>query len=388
MYRRDTNGALTLIVRRGGTYDGKPIQTLFPGTGFMTSGGDVGAVLLLGPPSATAHVFGTGSSLTPMYTIGMPSPSGQSNTLLGVTSATINDAGVAVYRAVFNGAQPESGLYQRSTGGTQSVRLLSQTPAPRGGTITSTGGLPTLNESNQIGTILSIDVGGPSSIKSVARIDGTTVHELVRQGDLLPDGVTTMGTFLSTSGFVNSAGKVAFAANLTQPSYGGQGVFLSDDSGTTLVATGVLSGSTTAATNMQVVGISDAGRVAFTTEFLAGSDPLSGIYLTGAGGPTKVAFEDTATPVPGKFFRAFLNGGTVLNDAVQAAFIAELSDTVNGAAAGKGIFFYDQAGGLQQVARTGDSLNGSTITTVYFNGMVNASGSVSPDTSLSTLRAL
>src|SRR4029077_16265594 len=103
--------------------------------------------------------------------------------------------------------------------------------------------------------------------------------------------------------------------------------------------------------------------------------------LTGPGGPTKVAFEDTATPVAGKFIRGFLSGGTVVNDAGQVAFVADLSDTVNGAAAGRGVFFYDEAGGLQQVARTGDSLLGSTISTVYFFGMVNASTNVSPDTS-------
>jgi hypothetical protein len=136
---------------------------------------------------------------------------------------------------------------------------------------------------------------------------------------------------------------------------------------------------------MQVVGISDAGRVAFTTEFLAGFDPLSGIYLTGTGGTTLVAFEDAATPVPGKFFRGFLNGGTTINDAGQVAFIADLSDSVNGASAGRGIFLYDPTGGLQQVARTGDPLNGSTITTVYFLGTVSGVGSTSPDTSLTGL---
>ena len=152
-----------------------------------------------------------------MFPTGMPSPSGQPNTLLGVTSAVINESGYSVYRAVFNGPPAESGLYQRAPDGTQSVRLLGQTAAPRGGTITSPGSNPTLNESNQIGTILSINTGGASSIKSVARIDGTTVHEFVRQGDLLADGITTVGTFISSSGFINSTGQVAFAANLTQP---------------------------------------------------------------------------------------------------------------------------------------------------------------------------
>jgi len=387
MYRRETNGDLALIARRGDTFDGKSIVTFFPAFGYISSNGTVGSVLAFSGGS-TAYTFGTGGPLVPMHTTGMPSPSGQSNNLLGVTSAVVNDFGVSAYRAVFNGTQPESGLYQRAADGTHSVRLLGQTSAPRGGTITSPGGFPTLNETNQIGTILTIDTGAPSTIRSAARIDGMTVHELVRQGDLLADGITTVGSFISNSGFINSAGQVALAANLTQPSFGGQGVLLADDNDASVVAKGVLPGSTTAATNIQVVGISDAGRVAFTTDFLGGSDPLSGIYLTGPEGPTKVAFEDTATPVPGKFIRGFLGGGTVLNDAGQMAFIADLSDTINGAAAGRGVFFYGQGGGLQQVARTGDSLLGSTISTVYFIGMVNPTSTVSPDTSMTGLNNL
>ena len=39
--------------------------------------------------------------------------------------------------------------------------------------------------------------------------------------------------------------------------------------------------------------------------------------------------------------------------------------------------------GLQQVVRTGDVLEGSTITNVYFNGAVNSTSTVSPDRSLS-----
>jgi hypothetical protein len=386
MFRYDTNGDLARIARSGQTFEGKTILGFFPSFGYISANGTVGSLAIFSG-GGSAYTLGDGAALTQMYPTAMPSPSGQSNTLLGVIAEVINDSGVAVYRAVFNGAQPESGFYQRSASGVHSVRLLGQTPAPRGGTITSTGGFPTLNEMNQVGTILTIDVGG-SSIKSAARIDGTTVNELVRQGDLLPDGVTTVGSFLSSYAFVNSSGQVAFAANVTRPSYGGQGIYLADTSTASCVATGVLPGSTTAATNMQVVGISDAGRVAFTTEFLGGFDPLSGIYLTSTSGTTLAAFEDTATPVPGKFFRGFLSGGTTINDAGQIAFIAELSDTVNGASAGRGIFFYDDAGGLQQVARTGDSLNGSTISTVYFYGTVSGTGSVSPDTSFTGLNNL
>ena len=181
---------------------------------------------------------------------------------------------------------------------------------------------------------------------------------------------------------------MAFAANVTRPGYGGQGIILADTTTASCVATGVLPGSTSAANNMQVVGISDAGRVAFTAEFGGGFDPPSGIYLAGTSGVTLVAFEDAATPVPGKYIRGFLSDGSTVNNAGQVAFIADLSDTVNGASSGKGIFFYDQAGGLQQVARTGDSLNGSTITSVFFYGTMPSTITVSPETSATGLNNL
>src|SRR5262245_6082283 len=179
LIRRDTNGALTMVARRGNLYDGKSIVTFFPASAYMLGDGTVLSVVAAGSPAAFFHVYGSGGPLTPMYTTSMQSPSGQNNMLLGVLSATVNASGVAVYRAIFNGPQVESGYYQRSPDGTQSVRFMNQVPSARGGTITSGGGRPTLNEAGQIGTILSIDTGAPSSVHAAARIDGTTLHEFV-----------------------------------------------------------------------------------------------------------------------------------------------------------------------------------------------------------------
>jgi hypothetical protein len=110
------------------------------------------------------------------------------------------------------------------------------------------------------------------------------------------------------------------------------------------------------------------------------------VYLSDTSGQTLVALEDTATPIPGKFFRSFFPNAATLDEAGQLAFLAELSDTANGPAAGRGLFLYDPDDGLQEIARTGDSLAGSTITNVYFNGTVlGAISSQSPDTSLSGL---
>jgi hypothetical protein len=386
---RLSSGTLSHIAREGQVINGKSVLLLY--SPYIDSAGVVCDVPALAPTPATfTHFFSTGGPLSFMYTSGSSSPSGN-NTLLGVTTAAVNDAGVSAYLAAYSGANPEVGLYSRALNGSVSTLVIRNSSAPRGGTFSSLGTRLTLNETGQVAALFSLS--GTTSTKSVARIDGSGVHELVRRSDLLGDGITTVGN-ISTSGsftldpipIINDAGQIAFSAQYTQPSVSRFGVFVASDAGAQLVAPGNLPQGNM--DNINVVGLSSAGRVAFTTDFVGGSDPLSGVYLADTLGPTLVALEDTATPVPGKFFRTFFSTQTTLNSAGQLAFVAELSDTANGPAAGRGLFFYDPATGLQQIARTGDAFGGSTINDVFFNGTVLNSISVqSPDTSLSGLNS-
>jgi hypothetical protein len=385
VFRRETSGELTLIARRGQTFNGQPINTFFPTNANIDSSGTVSPILALGPPTVLLHVFGEGGALTPMYEAGSPSPSGN-NTLLGVLNAATNDDGVSIFRAVYNGANPESGIYQRATNGALTTRLLQNSPAPRGGTISGFFSRPTINESRQIAVIMNVNTGD-TSVQSAVRIDGTTAHELVREGDLLADGMTTVTDVKPATAFVSDGGQLAFAAAYSRPGSIGEAIFRSDEGGTTFLAGGLLPGGTTAATNVQLLGISAAGRVALTSEFLGGSDPLSGIYVADTAGPTLVAFEDSATPVPGKYFRSFFTEAAVMNDTGQLAFLADLSDVANGPSTGRGLYFYDPASGLQQIARTGDELEGSTITGIYFFGTISGNSLQSPDTSHSGLNS-
>jgi hypothetical protein len=385
LFRLDTGG-ITHIARKGQVINSRSVTLLF--SPYLDSSGVVCGVPALGSPATFTHFFSTGGPLSLMYTPGTSSPTGN-NTLIGVTTATVNDAGVGAYVAAYSGGNPELGIYERAVNGVITTRLLRGSAAPRGGSITGIASRLTMNESAQVANVLSID---GTATKSVARIDGTTVHELARTGDLALDGISTIGSPSSTSSFttepipiINDAGQVAFPAPYTQPA-SRLGVFLADDTGVRLVAPGNLPEGNT--TTMNVVGLSAAGKVAFTTEFFGGSDPISGIYLADASSRSLIALEDTATPVPGKYFRTFFSTATTLNSAGQLAFLAELSDTVNGPAAGRGLFFYDPTTGLQQIARTGDTLAGSSITNIYFNGTVLNSISVqSPDTSLSGLNS-
>jgi hypothetical protein len=184
---------------------------------------------------------------------------------------------------------------------------------------------------------------------------------------------------------INNVGHVAFPAQYTAP-VSRLGVFLADGTGVHLVAPDVLPGSGGFSSELNVVGLSDTGSAVFMAETGGGSDPVSGVYTASLSDLEQVAIEDTVTPVPGKFFRAFFSGAISSNADGQIAFLAELANTANGAAAGKGLYFYDPQDGLQEIIRTGDSFGGSTVTNLLFNGtFLNAISNQSPDTSLSGL---
>jgi len=391
MFRFDTN-ALTLIARRGAMFADKPIVTFFPTSAGIDASGTVSGAVVLGPPNTFLSFFSDGVTTTPLVAPGSSSPSGN-NTLLGVNHAAVNDAGIAVFQAAYFGDNPEAGLYQRAATGAITTRVLQHSAAPRGGIIDGFGPRFVLNESNQIGAVIGVDLG-ETIIHSASRIDGTIVHELVREGDLAQDGITTiqeisMNSFASSIPIpmINEAGQVAFPARYVQPAQR-LGVFIADDAGATLIAPGNALPGGGSLEDVRLLGLSNSGQVGFWAEFFGGTDRVSGIYVADSSGPELVALEDTATPVPGKFFRSFFSGSSTQNNVGQIAFLAELSDTVNGAAAGRGLYFYDPTGGLEQIIRTGDPLDGSTVTNLFYWGTVHNQTFQCPDSSLTGLNSL
>jgi len=391
MFRYDPT-ALTLIARRGATFADKPIVTFFPTSAAIDADGTVSGAVVLGPPNTFLSFFSDGGAMTPVVAPGSSSPSGN-NTLLGMNHAAVNDAGVAVFQAAYFGDNPEAGLYQRAANGALTTRVLQHSAAPRGGIIDGFGPRFVLNESSQIGAVIGVDLGD-NIIHSASRIDGTTVHELVREGDLALDGTTTiqeitMNSFSSSIPIpmINEAGQVAFPARYVQPAQR-LGVFIADDDGATLVAPGNTLPGGSSLEDVRLIGLSDSGQVGFWAEFFGGTDRVSGIYTADSSGADLVALEDTATPVPGKFFRSFFSGSSTQNNVGQIAFLAELSDTANGAAAGRGLYFYDPEGGLEQIIRTGDSLDGSTVTSLFYWGTVHNQTFQCPDSSLTGLNSL
>jgi hypothetical protein len=379
LFRHDSSG-LTQITRTGQMLAGRTIAGFFPSSVNIDESGKAAGVATFSSPFGTAHFFGEGGLLTPLCAPGSPSPSGN-NTLLGVTTAAVNDAGIAAYIAAYSGANPEVGIYSRDAGGSVTTRLLRNSSAPRGGTVSSVGTRITLNESGQIAATLDID---DSDIDSLARLNAASIQELARQGDVANDGVTTIGQFSATNLFVtpqmpliNDSGQISFTAQY-QAGFR-VGAFLADDSGVKLIVPGTLPQG--AANKMNVIGLSEAGEVAVAAEFSGGADPLSGILIGTVSGQTPVAIEDAATPVPGKFFRGFYHDAAAVNDDGQLVFLADLSDSVDGQLAGRGLYFHDPNNGLQQIARSGDALDNGVIKDIYFAGTIVSTSTQSPDTS-------
>lgn len=390
LYRQDPGG-LTRIIRSGSSTVGDQNVTGFftapswiDGTGKVTSLVGVGS-----SPQTIQTAVGNGGPLEVQVLANVPSPTG-GQSLSGVLATTVNDAGAAVYTALYTGnptgnpANSENGVYLRAANGTHSTLLRRGDAAPGGGVIDMPG-RGTINEFSQVALSPSV-TDGPLSLSSVVRITAGSGVELARQGDVAADGVTTLGGTFSPP-LINDSGQVAFQALYTQPSISRRGIFLADDAGLRLVAPGILPSGAVAVSDFRLAGVSNQGSVGFWADVGTTINSRKGMYVADSDGPTLVALEDTLIPSGGKYFRQFFTGAMAYNDAGDFVFLAELSNTVNGAAAGRGLFFFREGLGLVEVAKSGDAFDGSTIslTGVFFNGSSGSASLQTPDASLSGL---
>jgi hypothetical protein len=367
---RGTAAGLTLIARKGVTQlDGQPISTFEGSAPSINAAGSVShsADRAIAPGEYVAFL-GTGGPLTSYLGVDSNIPPGV-NELASHSTPVVNDAGTSAYRAAYNGQNPVAGVFSRAPGGITTLRLADGEYGSPLSFITTFQSLPTINEADQIGLTASVDDGIFTS-KVVIRLDGTTVNELARNGSLTTNGVTTINNVLSNAVPINASGQLAFEATYTQTGVSlRQGVFLVNNDSRVQLTPNILPGATTPATNTRVTSLNDTGTVAFTSEFTGGGmDLSSGVYLADASGTTLVALEDTELPDGGRFFRSFFTKSLSLNQSNELAFLAELSNTANGVAAGRALFRYDPNGGLEEILRTGDAFEGHAIASLNFVG--------------------
>ncbi len=256
-------------------------------------------------------------------------------------------------------------------------------PAPDGIGTVGAAFYPSLNDAGQINFDVRVARPGLSQRPAFFReTPGVGLELLLRSQDPATapgiDG-TILVEFYTSS--MNGAGLIIFAGNVTgatDPANNGRGLFVvgAPNAATALIREGrpVPGGTTIAAFGRP--SLNQSGAAAFHA--LLTDDPAAepdrtkvGIYRQSAAGLTEIARDGQSSPAGDGMIDLPSFGLPItspsyhirplFNDAGQVAFRANLAGTGSGGAASHAIFFFDDALGLIEVARTGSPLLGSTI---------------------------
>ena len=303
--------------------------------------------------------------------------------------AGLNDLGQAAFfaglTATTGGSADDRGIF-RGDGVTDPVQIVrTGQPAPDGDGTLFTLFTPSLNDRGQVGfyAFLKQPVPGVDGDRVVARGDGATdLVQIARTGQPAPDGNGVFDSFNIPA--LNDRGQAAYFASLTDtasPSADDTGIFR--DAGNIGATQIVRAGQAAPDGNgtfsrLGVFSLNDDGQVAFLADLTgttAGADDDSGIFR-GDGNPksdlTQIARAGQRAPDGSGTFLSFER--LAFNDAGQAAFVASLTGTAAGSAEDNGLFFFDDQFGLLTVAREGDVLLNSTITSLDISGTALVNG--------------
>lgn len=360
----DTN--FTQISRSGEYFLNQPIVGFFPFGFFLDANGIVVGNVVSGPPTIVNPFRGSGGPLEVVVEGGTPSPS-ENNQLLSIFSQGANHAGTFVYSGFYTGTNGESGLYEVAPNGTLTTRLLAGSPAPRGGMLDGVGGASMFNESNQIATKGSV-TDGINTFDTLLRVNASSVEEVVRSGDLLDDGITSIRSLGFRGPVINESGAIAFDASYEQLGSFPEGVFVSDEIGTRLIAGGVLPGGTIAARDFEIFGLTENGQVAFTADAHLGLETRTAMYVADSQELTLIAARNQPAPGTDKFIDEIAVSASTINDNGEIAFLADLADSVGGSTSGRALYRYTESSGLVPIIKTGDVLQDSTISELYYAG--------------------
>lgn len=385
----------------------------------------------LGGAADNVGIFlGDASTLTVIAREGQAEPGGNGFVSSFLSRPVVNDAGqVALAIALVGttgGLSDDRGLF-RGDGTTLVTIAREGQPAPGGnGSFTTLTG-HALNDTGQVAFRASLagTSGGFADDEGVYRGDGTTLIEVVRQGQSAPEegvfedfnaeatlndagevafhgivdvngfdewnlyvgsgaGFTTIaledapapgGTFLiiDTNPALNTSGQVAFEATLDGTSGGSSndvGIFRgAGGSIDTIVreGDGVVGGGSFASFQPDIA-LNDAGEVGFRATLAGSVAPANqGLYRgDDSAPPLKVARGGDAAPDGDGVFLSF--GAHALNGAGQVAFAATVGEDIRGGVVDAAVYLYDDTLGLLTVARAGDAFLGSTISAVSFHG--------------------
>lgn len=315
---------------------------------------------------------GSGGSLTAIARDGQSPPSGGTFAYLS-TQPRISDSGQVAFLVSFNPTTGATGGVYRGNGGALTeIARLSQS-APNGGNYTAFHWAFPINNSGDVAFAASTS---GTSTGGIFRGSGATTVTIARQGDVAPtgDGVFTDLGFRTPA--LNDAGQVAFLGNV-DPYVGTRygGVFRGSGGAITpIVRQGQLTPSGNESFSSFAYGpvINNRGDAAFAAFLNDPSNPmhpLISIYRGDGTTLTEAMREQAFAPDGNGRFSDF--GNPEMNNSGQIAVMGQLSGTLGGSQDDQGLYFFSDGLGLIQVAREGQSMLGSTITSLLFTGGLN-----------------
>lgn len=380
--------SLTEIAREGQAVPGNP--GTFRDFSFnqqIVNTNNAGQVLfsadLAGTLNGSADNFGfylgDGSTLVEIAREGQSVPGSGTLGDLGLAARpnrpTLNNLGQVGFLAglanTAGGTTDDAAIYRGD--GTALVQIARKGQAAFGGNIGPNISTPSMNEVGDLAFGATIS-GGPNAGEHILRGDGTTLTSIAQTGAAAPGG----GVFNTLrASDINGLGQVNFTASLSGTAGGATddvGLFVGD--GTTLVQIvreNQLTPSGNGAFNNAGFDneMNDSGQVAFNTSLRNTANGTADDYgLFRGDGNTLIEIIREGQVVPGgngTFAASSLNipYQPNINAAGQVTFLSSIDGTsiLND----HGIFVFDISLGLQTVARLGDSLLGSTITSLNFD---------------------
>lgn len=215
----------------------------------------------------------------------------------------------------------------------------------------------------------------PDDLQRIYAANGTTLEEVVRSGITIADGNGTLTSFLdfiiADNGDVAFKGYVGDSDNWLDD---GERLFLTDGGSPVQIAGQGKLGPGEAEFKFEYffgIDVNNQSKVAFAASLHRNVAPpdnrTSGIYLGNAVGITKLVGQGDPAPDGNGTF------GDVavplqMNNSGEIVFSASLEGTASPGFDSHGIFFIDADSTVHQVARAGQPLEGTTITSMAFLG--------------------